>query len=322
MPPSAQIKTATRIGPRFAKTSFIVEGSRAAVLQTLKNRFNKVLQAEVYKYIGNLHTAFREFRSGWSMADYVAKAKSLFLTKNGKQFKHEQVYLTLQKTMPKFEIVLANIDSLVARAFVSLIATSKPTKENDVTIAAIESSEEGRTAGTPPSVVIAHDVEVGIARPTIGKKKAKVIQQTAASAAKKNNSVAPTMTAAAAAALIAEKKETNECLKRIAATAEAKNLLIMFSASPGTQQARAYFERMCSRFDVNAINPTDGVVPYVVFAAANDVAQSRNDVVVADDVVVNILDDDGDSVVIDIEDDDEDELVDIHGLPDTQPTLN
>jgi hypothetical protein len=60
----------------------------------------------------------------------------------------------------------------------------------------------------------------------------------------------------------------------------------------------------------------------VVFAAANDVAQSRNDVVVADDVVVNILDDDGDSVVIDIEDDDEDELVDIHGLPDTQPTLN
>jgi hypothetical protein len=65
-------------------------------------------------------------------------------------------------------------------------ATSKPTKENYVTIAAIEASEEGRTAGTPPSVVIAHDsMEVGIARPTIGKKKAKVIQQTAASAAKK-----------------------------------------------------------------------------------------------------------------------------------------
>jgi hypothetical protein len=96
----------------------------------------------------------------------------------------------------------------------------------------------------------------------------------------------------------------------------------MFSANPGTQQARAYFERMCSRFDVNANNSTDVVVPNVVFAAANDVVQPRNDVVVADDVVVNILDDDGDSVVIDIEDDDEDELVDIHGLPDTQPTLD
>jgi hypothetical protein len=125
-----------------------------------------------------------------------------------------------------------------------------------------------------------------------------------------------------AAALIAEKKETNECLKRIAAAAEAKNLLIMFSVNPGTQQARPYFERMCSRFDVNANNPTDVVVPNVVFAAANNVAQPRNDVVVADNVVVNILDDDGDSVVIDIEDDDEDELVDIHGLPDTQPTLD
>ena len=64
-------------------------------------------------------------------------------------------------------------------------ATSKPTKENDVTIAAIEASEEGRTGGAPPSVVMAHDMEGGIAGPTIGKKKAKVIQQTAASAAKK-----------------------------------------------------------------------------------------------------------------------------------------
>jgi hypothetical protein len=100
------------------RENFIHRGGLASrSVASLKNRFNKVLQAEVNKYIGNLHTAFCEFRSGWSMADYVAKAKSLFLTKNGKQFKHEQVYLILQKTLPKFEIVLANIDSRVARAF-------------------------------------------------------------------------------------------------------------------------------------------------------------------------------------------------------------
>ena len=101
------------------RENFIHRGGLASPsAASLKNRFNKVLQAEVNKYIGNLHTAFREFCSGWSMADYVAKAKSLFLSrKNGKQFKHEQVYLILQKTLPKFEIVLANIDSRVARAF-------------------------------------------------------------------------------------------------------------------------------------------------------------------------------------------------------------
>jgi hypothetical protein len=101
-------------------------------------------------------------------------------------------------------LALFSLDSDIIAAQAAA-ATSKPTKENDVTIAAIEESEEGCTAGTPPSVVIANDMEVGIARPTIGKKKAKVIQQTAASAAKKNNSVTPTMTAAAAA-LIAEMK--------------------------------------------------------------------------------------------------------------------
>ena len=45
---------------------------------SLKNRFNKVLQAEINKYIGHLHSALREYHSGWSMGDYVAKAKAQF----------------------------------------------------------------------------------------------------------------------------------------------------------------------------------------------------------------------------------------------------
>ena len=83
---------------------------------SLKNRFNKVLQAEVNKYLGNMHTVLREFHSGWSIADYVRKAKNLFLVKNGKQFKHEEVWEVLRKKLPKFEIDLGNIDSRTARA--------------------------------------------------------------------------------------------------------------------------------------------------------------------------------------------------------------
>ena len=100
------------------RDNFIRRGGLATrTMVSLKNRFNKVLQAEVNKYIGgNLKTVFSEHQSGWSMEDYVAKAKSSFLVNNGKYFKHEQVYIILKEKLPKYEIPLANIDSRVARA--------------------------------------------------------------------------------------------------------------------------------------------------------------------------------------------------------------
>ena len=91
-------------------------GLPGRTLVSLKNRFNKVLQAEVNKYIGYLHTVLREYHSGWGVGDYVKKAKTTFLMKLGKPFKHDEVYDVLRKHLPKYEIDLALINSSTARA--------------------------------------------------------------------------------------------------------------------------------------------------------------------------------------------------------------
>ena len=91
-------------------------GTVSRSISSLKNRFNKVLQMEVNKYIGNLHAALREYHSGWQMLDYTAKAKADFQVKQGKLFKHEIVFGILRRNLPKYELVLANIDQRVVRA--------------------------------------------------------------------------------------------------------------------------------------------------------------------------------------------------------------
>ena len=44
---------------------------------SLQNRFNKLLQADVNKFIGYLHSALHEPHSGWVMEDYVSNAKKI-----------------------------------------------------------------------------------------------------------------------------------------------------------------------------------------------------------------------------------------------------
>ena len=83
---------------------------------SLQNRFNKVLQADVNKFVGYFQASLREHHSGWSMADYVADASKRFLLKSGKTFKHSLVYDIL-KRLPKFEVDLSSIDSRVRKAF-------------------------------------------------------------------------------------------------------------------------------------------------------------------------------------------------------------
>ena len=57
---------------------FIRRGGLATrTMVSLTNRFNKVLQAEVNKYLGIFHTVYHEFHSGWSMDDYTFKAKAM-----------------------------------------------------------------------------------------------------------------------------------------------------------------------------------------------------------------------------------------------------
>ena len=107
---SGQIKTAKRIGRRFVVVLSSVETFSTRTIISLKNRFNKVLQAEVNKCVGCLHAALREYHSGWSMTDYTTKAKSDFANKQGKMFKHDIVYDILRRSLPKYEI---SIDTFV-----------------------------------------------------------------------------------------------------------------------------------------------------------------------------------------------------------------
>lgn len=64
--------------------NFVRRGGGALRSQTsLKNRFNRVIQLEVNKYIGYLQASLREYHSGWVMTDYVNKAKTDFHCKEG-----------------------------------------------------------------------------------------------------------------------------------------------------------------------------------------------------------------------------------------------
>ncbi len=97
----------------------------------LKNRFNKVLLAEVNKYIVYFQSALCEFHSGWSMIDYSTKAKTEFQIKQGKLFKHDIVYDILKRSLPKFEVLIKTIHPKVARALALLNNDDKRALECD-----------------------------------------------------------------------------------------------------------------------------------------------------------------------------------------------
>ena len=86
----------------------------------MKNRFNKVLQAEVNKYVDCLPAALREFHSGWSMTNYTTNVKSDFAFKQGEMFKHDIVIDILRRSLTKHEISIDTIHPKVFRALALL----------------------------------------------------------------------------------------------------------------------------------------------------------------------------------------------------------
>ena len=50
-------------------------GTPERTIISLQNRYNKVLQCNVQKYVGYLQGALREYHSGWIMEDYAHEAK-------------------------------------------------------------------------------------------------------------------------------------------------------------------------------------------------------------------------------------------------------
>ncbi len=214
----------------------------------MKNRFNKVLLAEVNKYIVYFQSALCEFHSGWSMIDYTTKAKTEFQVKQGNLFKHDIVYDILKRSLPKFEISIATIHPRVARALALLDNDNERALERDaIRVAAkfpvanitglLNSADKDSNSNVPadtanvleadaePVVVTADTGASGLhdravlcdlamtPRPSIGKKKAKAMaQQAAANKKMKVQLPSPCVNVA-----------NNVSLERLASAAEAKN---------------------------------------------------------------------------------------------------
>ncbi len=162
-------------------------GTPERTITSLQNRFNKVLQCKVQKYIGYLQGALCEYHSGWIMEDYVHEAKNQYRLCQGKVFKHEMVYSVLKKGLPKFELVASSMDARVCRALFLL--------DNNLDLVSAEQARGDTTTRTPIArhafaPVVEHNYAADAAnyhhvdvcatslitpRPSIGKKKAKEI---------------------------------------------------------------------------------------------------------------------------------------------------
>jgi hypothetical protein len=302
------------------RDSFIKGGGLATrTLLSLKNRFNKVLQAEVNKYVGYLHSALREFHSGWSMIDYTTKAKAEFQTKQGKMFKHDIVYDILKRTLPKYEISLDTIHPRVARALALLDNDNERAMERDaIRVAAlfpvanitallnssVDSNDENSNVLVDKSnIVEAEPAMLSVAdddapdndartsaansgfrravlhadlsmtpRPSIGKKKAKVIaQQQAASANKRLKVQLPSArfdSNKVSLGRLASAAETkNEVGMRMALAVEAKNgiakeqlMMQLFLANPQSVASLAFFAAKSAEYYAGAAREVSAVV--------------------------------------------------------------
>ena len=151
-------------------TNFVQRGGsgsmRSAV--SLANRFNKVLQGKVNKYIGLLQGTLCEYHSGWSLPDYVDEGKRKFVVKFSKPFKHENVYNILSKSLPKYQLNLEMIDGRVRRAL--FFVDNELNAAGTVVGGSDGSGDEGGSAVAPVGPIPAI---VCTPRPTVGKKKAK-----------------------------------------------------------------------------------------------------------------------------------------------------
>jgi hypothetical protein len=302
------------------RDSFVNRGGLVArTMQSLKARWNKVINAEIGKYVGHLQGVFREYHSGWAMGDYVTKAKGDFQRTQGKAFKHEVIYNMLRTKMPKYEVEVESIDQRVVRALFLLDSdntaeTQARAEEQEAGIADTAAGVitgnadhdaddafdlEGSSSSDKASDVAAAPAAPGrtaaisyqmqhsytTPRPSIGKKKAKAI---AVAANNKNKRTKVELTAATVLEenRNREKKIRNESLSRIASAAEAKNqlakdqmMLQLFLLNPTSAAAVAFFEAKALEYSIAL--PTGGIT-----AAAEETANDENE---EDDDIVEVF---------------------------------
>lgn len=232
------------------RENFIKRGGvEARTRVSLKNRFNKVLQAEINKYVGYLHSVLREYHSGWVIGDYTAKAKAMFQLKHGKTFKHDVVYSILKKALPKYEIVLASCDARVARALFLL-----DSDQDSTTTAAGEGTPDGDTITTIEDAANNSCLLV-TPRPTVGKKRAKLAVFKQQQQQKRQMHNKRQIKVECDVVMPTKSDERNASLARIAAAAEAKNLLVqeqlmfqLFMKSPDSTASKAFFKQMSETY--------------------------------------------------------------------------
>jgi hypothetical protein len=216
--------------------------------------------------------------------DYTTKAKTEFQVKPGKLFKHDIMYDILKRSLPKFEISIATIHPRVARALALLDNNNERALERDAIRVAAKFPVANITAllnsvdsSSDSNVLLNKDIEEaepvltgtdapraansGIRRsvldlaipvtprPSIGKKKAKVIAQQTASANKKMKVQLPSnQVSLERLASAAETK--NEVGKRMALAVEAKNgiakeqlMIQVFLANPQSVASLAFLQQ-------------------------------------------------------------------------------
>jgi hypothetical protein len=265
----------------------------------LQNRFNKVLQAEVNKYFRFLQSTLHEYHSGWLTDDYICDAKKR------KIFKHESVHRIQKKSLPKYEIVMIVISSCYARVGWAFFFMAN---EDDVLDNANQdnggSTLDKEKGGNNIRANEFHDDQSAVVdsslvtpRPSIGKKKAKVMdfaeRRLATTSSACNIATSTTDTAMKKVEFCnTAKTSCNNSLIRLAAAAEAKNLLLqeqqMFQLSmqnPDSVQLKAFFVTMSQRYTLQMqqftmndgstvlTHPAGGDLPVVVLLEDKGVVQ-------------------------------------------------
>ncbi|KAI2502249.1 No apical meristem-associated C-terminal domain [Fragilaria crotonensis] len=260
-------------------------GSASRSSVSLKNRFNKVLQFEINKYLGILHGVFRSHYSGWSVNDYISKAKDVYMAQFGKPFKHEKVYDVLKRSLPKYEIDTSSINARVVRALF-MISNDRAVEADQLERDAIgaggthapppagnggniptttlrrtnETSEDssgpddGRMEKLDTSYIVNARL-LAIQRPTIGKKKAKMLAAKAYSGSKGKKAIELPVAPLVCNASILVKQARNDELKRLANAVESKNALFqeqlmfqVFMANPQSADSIAYFKQRSKQY--------------------------------------------------------------------------
>jgi hypothetical protein len=267
------------------------------------------------------------------MIDYTTKAKTEFQVKQGKLFKHDIVYDILKRSLPKFEISIATIHPRVARALALLDNDNKRALEHDAICVAAKFPVANITAllnsvdSSNSNVLLNKDIEeaepvltdtdapraansgicgravldLAIAvtpRPSIGKKKAKVIAQQAASANKKMKVQLPSnQVLLERLASAAETK--NEVGKRMALAVEAKSgsakeqlMIQVFLANPQSVASLAFFAAKSREYGAATASTEEQSTDAVVPTTKEDISDSFDvDDVLEDSTDLGVLSD-------------------------------